>query len=263
MPSTYAHLRFGNEVVEKLDASARSICMKYRDLYNIGLHGPDILFYYDILDRGPVSGYGMRIHSTPARDFFTPAKEVVGRYGEMARAYMYGFICHFALDGEAHPYIEDYVLNRGVEHTGIEGDFDRFLLDRDGKNPERTYLAGHIRSDRRGCEVISAFFEGITPEQIEESLARMRKYNKVLLAPGRVKRHLVLRYMRKKNCYDDMHGLIIQNRPDDRCVDSCNELMRIYDSSMDLAVDLARELDEYLDGKVPALSPRFDKTFSV
>lgn len=46
MPSTYAHYRMGQEVIKQVSAPARDIIMKHKQLYDIGLHGPDILFYY-------------------------------------------------------------------------------------------------------------------------------------------------------------------------------------------------------------------------
>ena len=46
MPSTYAHYRLGQQVRRELEGNERKIIEKYPQLYLIGLHGPDILFYY-------------------------------------------------------------------------------------------------------------------------------------------------------------------------------------------------------------------------
>ena len=46
MPSTYAHRRFGADVLERLPAELQEKIAPYRELYDIGLHGPDLLFYY-------------------------------------------------------------------------------------------------------------------------------------------------------------------------------------------------------------------------
>jgi len=46
MPSTYAHYRMGQEVIKQVSVPAHDIIMKHKQLYDIGLHGPDILFYY-------------------------------------------------------------------------------------------------------------------------------------------------------------------------------------------------------------------------
>ena len=46
MPSTYAHRRFGTNVLEHLPDELRAQLEQNRELYDIGLHGPDLLFYY-------------------------------------------------------------------------------------------------------------------------------------------------------------------------------------------------------------------------
>ena len=46
MPSTYAHYIFGQQIRGRLSGYERKVIDKYPELFNIGLHGPDILFYY-------------------------------------------------------------------------------------------------------------------------------------------------------------------------------------------------------------------------
>lgn len=262
MPSTYAHLRLGREVLPRLDDRARSVCEAHEDLYLVGLHGPDILFYYDALHRNPVSGIGFGMHDRPGREFFEHARDAVAETGDAGRAYAYGFACHFALDSEAHPYIEDYIRDHGVAHTAIEGEFDRMLLEMDGKVPSRSYLAGHISVDDDGCATISRFFQGVTPAQVGKALEDMRKYNRLLVAPGRIKRALIERTLRKTGNYDDMIGLILRDEPDPRCEESDRELYRIYEGAVGLSAELIGELEGYFDGSVDRLPPRFDRTFS-
>ena len=42
MPSTYAHYRMGQEVRQRLSEPDKKVIEQYPDLYNIGLHGPDL-----------------------------------------------------------------------------------------------------------------------------------------------------------------------------------------------------------------------------
>ena len=54
MPAVYAHRRFGEKVLAACQNDvARTAIESYPDLYNIGLQGPDILFYYDPLRKNP------------------------------------------------------------------------------------------------------------------------------------------------------------------------------------------------------------------
>ena len=44
MPAFYAHYKFGQMVKNKIPAKYQRLLEDYQDLYEIGLHGPDILF---------------------------------------------------------------------------------------------------------------------------------------------------------------------------------------------------------------------------
>ncbi len=63
MPSTYAHYRMGQEVYKSLPALARTTINNHKELYDIGLHGPDILFYYQPLAVCAVNKQGYDMHS--------------------------------------------------------------------------------------------------------------------------------------------------------------------------------------------------------
>ena len=58
MPSTYAHRRFGTNVLEHLPDELRAQLEQNRELYDIGLHGPDLLFYYHAAKSNPVGALG-------------------------------------------------------------------------------------------------------------------------------------------------------------------------------------------------------------
>ena len=77
MPSTYAHYRMGQEVLEQVSDPARSIIMKHKQLYDIGLHGPDILFYYHPLRTNPVNAIGYGLHERSGKYFFGKAAEII------------------------------------------------------------------------------------------------------------------------------------------------------------------------------------------
>ena len=79
MPSTYAHRRFGADVLERLPAELQEKIAPYRELYDIGLHGPDLLFYYHAAKSTPVSALGNAMHEQPGAVFFERARGVVNK----------------------------------------------------------------------------------------------------------------------------------------------------------------------------------------
>ena len=68
MPTTYAHDLFGQRVYTFLTPEIRQVIRKNKNLFRIGLHGPDILFY-DIPNTR-VTGTGIAMHREVAAPFF-------------------------------------------------------------------------------------------------------------------------------------------------------------------------------------------------
>ena len=107
MPSTYAHRRFGADVLALLPDGLRQTLEQHRELYDMGLHGPDLMFYYKALQTNPVNRLGNAMHEEKGEVFFTRARAVVEHAADKdaALAYALGFVCHFALDSTCHPYV--------------------------------------------------------------------------------------------------------------------------------------------------------------
>ena len=78
MPSTYAHRRFGADVLQQLPAALQDQIGKNRALFDVGLHGPDLLFYYHAAKSNTVSALGNAMHEQPGRVFFTRARQRTG-----------------------------------------------------------------------------------------------------------------------------------------------------------------------------------------
>ncbi len=130
MPSTYAHFKLGRDVKNRLIGAQRVIVDSQNDLYMIGLHGPDILFYHRPLVSDPVNAVGYSLHEKSGRSFFEQARDavIVSENQAATLAYAYGVLCHFALDASCHAYVDEKIESSGVPHTEIEVEFDRMLM---------------------------------------------------------------------------------------------------------------------------------------
>lgn len=69
MPSTYAHKRFGEKVLSALPEPLSGHLKKHLPEYYLGLHGPDLLFYYRPLGKNAVNGKGYKMHEERRRAF--------------------------------------------------------------------------------------------------------------------------------------------------------------------------------------------------
>ena len=262
MPSTYAHRRFGANVLDHLPAPLQEKLEAHRELYDIGLHGPDVLFYYHAAKSTPVSALGNAMHDEPGRKFFDRARHVVHTETDRdaALAYALGFVCHFALDSTCHPYVERFTRESGVSHCEIETEFDNMLLRRDGCDPLKFFTASHIHPSEENAAVIAPFYEGITTQTMLESLQGMLSVHRLLQASNPVKRWVVLTGMRVVGKYEGMHGLVANPRPNPRCTESCRQLDALYAKALPLAERLILEYVAKLDTGEP-LDAAYDHTF--
>ena len=247
MPSTYAHRRFGANVLGHLPDALRAQLEHDRELYDIGLHGPDLLFYYHAASSTPVGALGNAMHEEPGRVFFDRARKVVHRETDRdaALAYALGFVCHFALDSTCHPCVEQYVRSSGVSHCEIETEFDNQLLRRDGHDPLYFFTAGHIKPSTIWARVVAPFYEGITVEETYEAMTGMVMVHHLLQASNPVKRWVVLTGIRAAGKWEYMHGLVANPKPNPKCEESGRQLDALYQKAQPLAVRL---ITEYVDG---------------
>ena len=166
MPDVAVHAAFGREVRALLgDAAAEKI----RDVpYTFALFGPDIWFMYQPWKRR--EGRGRRMHTTRTGEFLTAlarrAKE--SRHPEAMFSYLAGFLCHYALDTETHPYIihmteERTHFPRG--HMSFEHTLDRLEMERAGvwgeKHPVTDHYFPKLQLPEEMREDIDAVFEQV------------------------------------------------------------------------------------------------------
>ncbi len=258
MPSTYAHRRFGANVLDHLPAPLREKLEAHRELYDIGLHGPDLLFYYHAAKSNPVGALGNAMHEEPGRVFFDRARRVVHCEADRdaALAYALGFVCHFALDSTCHPFVEQFTRESGVTHCEIETEFDNMLLRRDGHDPKSFFTASHIRPTAENARVIAPFYEGVTVDETLAAMKGMITVHHFLQAANPVKRWVVLTGMKVVGKYDMLHGLVANPQPNPKCVQSSRKLEELYKTAVPLAVRL---IGEYAGGK--PLGPEYQHTF--
>ena len=224
----------------------------------MGLHGPDLMFYYKALQSNPVNRLGNTMHEQKGEMFFTRARTVVENAPDKdaALAYALGFVCHFALDSTCHPYVEAYVRESGVGHCEIETEFDNALMREDGLDPIKFFTASHIKPSRERAEVIAPFYEGVTVDETLAAMKGMITVHHLLQAANPVKRWVVLTGMRVAGKYEFMHGLVANPQPNPKCVQSSQKLEELYKTAVPLAVRL---IEEYAENK--PLGAEYQHTF--
>lgn len=263
MPAIYAHDRFGREVAGQLDSELKTIIEKYPAPYAIGLQGPDLFFFYRSWSKNRVNQYGVHLHKISALPFFEHALQVVKAYGRDSREYAYlmGFICHFILDSECHPYVEQMIAKTGVQHLEIEEEFEKLLLRMDGKDAVAFPAATLVPADKRTAAAIAPFYAGsIGTREALQSLRDLRTIKKLFCAPGAFKQGLINTAMKLLRQYDKMKGLMYQRVDNPACRETDEGLKLRYDGAIAVAAEMIQSFDESLRTGAK-LNPRFDRTF--
>lgn len=248
MPTSYAHYKFGQEVRAKLTGNVAEIIEEYPELFNIGLHGPDLLFYYKALTKNKVNTIGFGLHEYSGRYVFEQAAKVIRSHKmeKAHQAYIFGFLCHYSLDVSCHGCVNAFDATGIANHLEIEAELDRELLLRDGKDPISTILTGHLVASRENAQVIQDFFPEVTTEEIQKAIRDMIFYLNFLVAPGKGKRMIFTYGLKLVGQYEKFGGLMIGLEKNHACDETIEKLLELYEEAKELAVRLIQEYPSYL-----------------
>lgn len=262
MPALYAHNRFGGDVIRQLDNELQMILKKYYTQFRIGMQGPDPFFFYRPIIHTHVSKCAGDMHDEEAKAFFEKAVRVIEEKGRNSREYAYilGFICHFALDSECHPYVEHMVERIGVGHMEIEGEFDKYLLRADKKDALAYPIEKYIPTDDMTVETISHFFPTLSHAEIKESLKTYRLVKKILTAPSRGKQRVINLILKIAGVYKKYYGLMHTYDDNPKCKKTNQGLENRYHQAILVATELIQSYDRRVQENVP-LSDRFERTY--
>lgn len=116
MPNIITHKIFAEEVLNKITKTdIRKIIEQHLQIYYIGSNGPDYLFFYhakpwEVLKDHEPNKIGSELHKKGVNAFYESSihsirKESSKTVKEDMMAYIFGHLCHWALDMMTHPYI--------------------------------------------------------------------------------------------------------------------------------------------------------------
>ena len=190
MPTTYAHWRFGDKCIRMLPNDLQNIILNNRAIFDYGVHGPDIFFYYNCLKHNEVNRYGSAMHDIPYKDTLAQIKENFKKTEnkDMALSYLLGFTCHFTLDSYCHGFIEKVDETMPYSHGKIESQFDRYLLIKDGFNPVTKSVTDMFHPDKKMAKVISGLFNKFDEDIIYKTLKDQKLYLNLLKDNSDIKR---------------------------------------------------------------------------
>lgn len=139
MPGFVTHYVFGVNAYKKLsNPDIKRIIKARHNVFSLGLQGPDIFFYFMPSSLGFKPNIANIMHKKRTGEFFRSLIDGVSIFDrkkdyEIAYTYIQGFMGHYLLDTNLHPYVYSRVgtsvskQTLGI-HFGLETDIDREVL---------------------------------------------------------------------------------------------------------------------------------------
>lgn len=216
MPDILTHVYCANFSKQHFENSIvmRQIIDRHISAFYLGAQGPDFLFYYRIWpwkSTHSIPKLADKIHKSKTSEFLGTAFETLKDIdlatndGQMTLAYWLGFLCHYALDSTAHPFIYYFSgINKDEDskkkgdnnnHKFLENIIDTILSKKyenimDIPRNQFDCLPKNARSLMAVYDHISLVFETVydeklPPEVICESVTDMKKLMGIMNDPKR------------------------------------------------------------------------------
>lgn len=251
MPANYAHYRFGMEMRKLMPGDIRRTADRFRRLYDVGLHGPDVFFYYNPLYHTKIGELGSRLHKQSGGEFFSRVcRGLRLEPSQAAEAYLYGLLTHYCLDSVCHPYILEKDRQGLAVHAEIEAEFDRFLLEKDGKTPACAQdLSPHMQLTSGECETAAKFYTGVKAEHIQTAVKNMARITKLLAIPEGKRRSILRKGVGLVS--GTYTSFMISVRENPRCGQMNGELITLYEKAKERFPELLLQISAHLTYNAP------------
>lgn len=241
----------------------KDLIRRHGDLYRIGLHGPDILFYY-MVSKNPVTQFGIEMHHEKARAFFEEGMRQVRRNDDEALfAYLLGFGCHYILDSACHPYVNQMAAEGVIPHIVLEKEFDRVLMEETGKDPDHYYPACGIMPKMEYARVIRRAIPLVKTINIYISVRMMKILTNFMVCDDHGRKRRILGKLLRLG--GESIGSVIEHFMTAEAVEQAKapmpELERLYREAVPEAVEYLGELYTLREGAYH-LSKRWDRTYN-
>lgn len=180
MPAFSTHYIFAKEMMQSLKNIADFEINE--DAVYIGTQGPDIFFFHRIMPwmiGRSLLRYATALHHSEPQILFENMRAYcsVSAKPDIAKSYAYGFILHYVLDRNCHPYVyalqnktakEDKSVNPHSVHNIIEFSMDAYLLNKrlSVQSPETFSTSSTINFNQEVLKEIGRLLEYVIPRTI-------------------------------------------------------------------------------------------------
>lgn len=207
MPAFFTHYAFGVKNYKNMeDGTLKHIIKEHKHAYALGTIGPDIFLYYIPYMRLGEKSPGNVMHESHTQLFFEnmlKRAELMERKNQkIAYAYIAGFIAHYELDVNCHPFVYETADSpkaheRHSEHFALEAAMDVYCsyeyLHRIPTELKQREIIGLSRQERKIISTLIADAYSVTYHKPKQS---------------RLQITMVIKSMRRViRCLEDKRGI--------------------------------------------------------
>lgn len=157
MAGTITHTYFSKDIYDKLDTNTKAIIENSKESFKTFNQGFDILFFAG----KKYKKIGNYFHENKTQTFFVNLVNYIRKHNLKGNpevmSFLYGFICHYSLDLNIHPYViyksghfykndKKYHKYKG-NHSEMESYIDAYLIEKNEKIKANTLDVGKFCFD--------------------------------------------------------------------------------------------------------------------
>lgn len=257
MPANYASYRFGAEALGRLPEKQQRPIQRFRRLYNGGLLGADLFFYFMPMVQTEVGELYHTYHSMTGREFFTQACDLLKQNpSEGGTACLYGLLAHYCLSSQLSPLFREAMDQGNLNRTELEVELDRYLLCLDGKSPAHTQdVSPSFKMTRGECVTLSIFFPPATASNTHAAYRSMVFWNRRMTAKKRTFAGMALKVSKEA-----FRNQMMPDHANHKCLHLDSAMADCYSRALELYPEMARQLTAFRETGEP-LGDCFDPTF--
>ena len=184
MAGTVTHYYFAKDIYNNLDKKTKKNLYKYQDTLYMFTQGPDTLLFTRLSKK--ISSY---IHQNNTRNLFINTinyiidNKLQDNYEIMA--FLYGFLCHYMLDTNLHPYVNFKTGTTPNKHNIIEQYIDSYYIIHNenilsNKYKVHKYLFNNKMSNTLSSAIDDIFYKTYDIKHMSKRFKLGKRHMKIL-----------------------------------------------------------------------------------
>lgn len=247
MPAAYAHHTFGETCISMMPEEYKSICTEYRELFDFGVHGPDLLFYYKPLTTNEINSHGSDMHHRAGLEFFESCKAIYenAENKKAVLAYMLGFLAHFTLDSSCHAYINEMAADTEYSHNMIEAQYEAYLMRLDYSNPLEVDRSRTLIPSVFNASIVSEVLK-INDKKIIASMRGQRNALHLFYSPKEIKKKTIRSLITLLKIGGNFGDLFVDSERISGCIEIVKEIRKRHLEAEDRYPELFENFINYI-----------------